>query len=57
MLHGSTARAVSTLHFRPLDGSVWVEHATRPLAFRGTIPHTGVPGTYGGKCTKCVHDP
>jgi hypothetical protein len=57
MLHGSTAHAVSALRSRPLDALVWVEHATRLLAFRGTIPHTGVPGAHGGTCTQCVHDP
>ena len=57
MLHGSTARAVSALRSRPLDASVWVEHATRLLAFRGRIPHTGVPGAHGGTPSQCVHDP
>jgi hypothetical protein len=29
----------------------------RPLAFRLTLPHTGVPGAYGGTSPACVQDP
>ena len=32
-------------------------HAARPLAFRLTLPHTGVPGAHGGKSTEYVQYP
>ena len=32
-------------------------HAARPLAFRLTLPHTGVPGAHGGKSPECVQYP
>lgn len=57
MLHGSTERAVRALRFRLLDASVLVSYGTRLLAFRGRIPHTGVPGAHGGTHTQCVHCP
>src|SRR2546425_6897346 len=32
-------------------------HAARPLAFRLTLPHTGVPGAHGGESPECVQYP
>src|SRR5262245_36896937 len=29
-------------------------HGARPLAFRLTLPHTGVPGAHGGQSPECV---